>query len=175
MTHIEPCGPWTSAEALSFLCAIAIPLRLSAVSPSGFPIVVSLWFLSDENVIWCATSKAAKVVRFLSTNEKCGFEVAADKPPYRGLRGQARARICPDRSQETLVRLIDKYLDNREDQLSRWLLARAEDEVAICPDPIRIQSWDYTSRMTEVATRRQQTKVSSTVFSSPILRDQTNP
>jgi nitroimidazol reductase NimA-like FMN-containing flavoprotein (pyridoxamine 5'-phosphate oxidase superfamily) len=155
VTHIEPSGPWTSAEARSFLCATAIPLRLSAVSPSGFPIVVSLWFVSDENVIWCATSKAAKVVRFLMANEKCGFEVAADQPPYRGLRGQARARICPDRGQEILVRLIDRYLENRECRLARWLMARAESEVAICLDPIRIQSWDYTSRMTTVATRRQ--------------------
>ena len=150
---MEPSGPWTSAEAQSFLCATAIPLRLSAVSPSGFPIVVSLWFVSDKNVIWCATSKAAKVVRFLSANKKCGFEVAADQPPYRGLRGQARAKICPDRGQEILVRLIDRYLENREGRLARWLLARAEGEVAIRLDPIRIQSWDYTSRMATVEPR----------------------
>jgi nitroimidazol reductase NimA-like FMN-containing flavoprotein (pyridoxamine 5'-phosphate oxidase superfamily) len=150
---MEPSGPWTSAEAQSFLCATAIPLRLSAVSPSGFPIVVSLWFVSDKNVIWCATSKAAKVVRFLSANKKCGFEVAADQPPYRGLRGQARAKICPDRGQEILVRLIDRYLENREGRLARWLLARAEGEVAIRLDPIRIQSWDYTSRMATVGPR----------------------
>ena len=149
---IEPSGPWTSAEAQSFLSATTIPLRLSTVSPSGFPIVVSLWFASDENVIWCATSKVAKVVRFLTANEKCGFEVAADQPPYRGIRGQARATILPERGQEILVRLIDRYLENREERLARWLLSRADGEVAIRLDPIRIQSWDYTPRMAKVAT-----------------------
>jgi len=67
--------------------------------------------------------------------------------PYRGVRGQARATIHPDRSTIVLQSLIDRYLENRESPLAKWLLSRADNEVAIKLEILRYQSWDFSNRM----------------------------
>ena len=46
-----------------------------------------------------------------------------------------------------LGRLIDRYLGDRKSRLARWLLGRAEEELAIRIEPRWISAWDYTERM----------------------------
>ena len=130
-----------------YLRDTVVPLRLACADPDGHPRVLSLWFLWREGAVWCATSPRARVVALLRADPRCGFEVARDAPPYRGVRGQGRAELVPARGGEILQALVDRYLGTRESRFACWLLARGDDEMAIRIAPARVSSWDFSRRM----------------------------
>jgi hypothetical protein len=140
-------GPWTSGEVASYLERTRVPLRLGCSSSEGGPLVASLWYLYEDDAIWCATQASARVAQLLWEEPRCAFEVAADAPPYRGVRGQGRAELVPEAGESVLRRLIGRYLGSEDAPLARWLLGRPGAEVAIRLVPRRLVSWDYSDRM----------------------------
>ena len=80
-------------------------------------------------------------------NSKCGFEIAADKPPYKGTRGSGIAKIIDEKGEEILEILMRKYLGNKESNLSKILKKNAKTEVAIEITPQEIFHYDYSVRM----------------------------
>ncbi len=143
-------GPWSLKRAQEHLEGTRVPIRLACTNASGFPIVASLWYLYREGALWCATQLNAAVARFIDKDPRCGFEVAGDLPPYQGVRGWGRAWIVPDQGPMVLQVLIERYLGGRDVPLSRWLMSRAENEIAIRIDPECIVTWDYSDRMKEI-------------------------
>ena len=148
-------GPWTSSQVGHFLQQTTVPLRLSCVAPDGFPRVVSLWYAYRDDALLCVTHQSSKLVSLLSQNPRVGFEVAPDSPPYRGVRGQGLAAMAPLGDDQTLHDLLENYIGNVESDFSRWLLSRAADEIVISVTPTRLYSWDYTERMTAVASGQE--------------------
>jgi hypothetical protein len=141
-------NPWNDAQIAAFLTESRIPLRLAVSDKSGCPRVVSLWFLPDDDgALWCATQAGAQVARFLRAEPRCGFEVAGDLPPYRGVRGTGLASLHPDRGEEILRRLLGRYGIAPDSKLAATLLAKADSEVAIRIAPARVSSWDFSARM----------------------------
>jgi nitroimidazol reductase NimA-like FMN-containing flavoprotein (pyridoxamine 5'-phosphate oxidase superfamily) len=134
-------------DVAQYLEEMRIPLRLAAVTESGWPLVLSLWYVLDGAKLWCATQRTAKIVRYLGADSRCAFEVASELPPYRGVRGQGRARLNSERGKEVLEILLDRYLSGRDSPLAQQLLAKGDTEVAIEITPVTLFSWDYTSRM----------------------------
>ena len=147
MKQASLSGPWTSAEINGFLDKSVIPVRLSAVSDSGWPVIVSLWYLHEDGAILCATRGASRIAGLVAKNPRVAFEVAGEKPPYFGIRGQGNATVSPDTDAAVLSRLADRYLGPGESRFRNWLLENAEDEVAITIRPTRVMSWDYRKRM----------------------------
>ena len=141
-------GPWTMPEIEDFLEEFAIPLRLAAISPDGWPVIVSLWFEYHDGVFYCASKKHSRIVKLLEHNMQCGFEVAVEKPPYFGVRGQGVAGLDVQGGKQWLERLTDRYLGNRNRPFREWLIRGAADEVVIAVRPLRMMSWDYRQRMT---------------------------
>jgi nitroimidazol reductase NimA-like FMN-containing flavoprotein (pyridoxamine 5'-phosphate oxidase superfamily) len=148
-------GPWSGKDIDTYLSLQQIPLRLSVVGDLGFPIVVSLWFLWKDQALFCATSLNARLARALAKNPRCGFEVAADTPPYRGVRGQGTASLSKDHDLQLLRLLLQRYLGDDETSFSSWLLSSNREEVAIRIDPDRLMTWDYSSRMSDPANTDQ--------------------
>jgi nitroimidazol reductase NimA-like FMN-containing flavoprotein (pyridoxamine 5'-phosphate oxidase superfamily) len=144
---VKLSGPWSEKRVQDHLESARMPIRLACKNTRGYPIVASLWYLYRNDALWCATQPDAAVARFLEQDARCGFEVAGDLPPYRGVRGWGKARILPGEGPEILRRLIERYLGDRDVPLSRWLLARAENEIAIRIHPERLITWDYSERM----------------------------
>jgi nitroimidazol reductase NimA-like FMN-containing flavoprotein (pyridoxamine 5'-phosphate oxidase superfamily) len=142
----EPTGPWTAARARTFLDEARIPVRLASSGARG-PMVQSMWFVRDGGALWCATHQDALVVTRLRRDPRCGVEVAGDTPPYRGVRGAATARVPPTDSGRVLALLVERYLGGTSSSLARWLLSRADEEVALRLTPLTLVSWDYTARM----------------------------
>lgn len=130
-----------------FLETISIPVRLACKTGSGWPMVLSLWFIYHDGALYCATRRGARVVSYLLKNPDCAFEIAADQPPYCGIRGQAVASIEEQRGIEILDLLLAKYLGGRDSSLAQQLIKNSADEVAICLDPVRIFTWDFSERM----------------------------
>ena len=86
-------GPYSLVEAERYLRDTVVPLRLACTTSTGWPLVLSLWYLYRDGALWCATSPRALILRHLEHDGRCGFEVAPNEPPYRGVRGQAQAAL----------------------------------------------------------------------------------
>ncbi len=142
-------GPWSGDEIERYLRTVVLPIRLASIAADGSPVVLSLWYLYEEGAIWCATQRTARIIARLEREPRCGFEIAADTTPYRGVRGRAQAAIDVQRGAIMLPRLIHRYLGGTDSPLASWLLARAENEVVIRLDHLRLSTWDFSARMTQ--------------------------
>jgi nitroimidazol reductase NimA-like FMN-containing flavoprotein (pyridoxamine 5'-phosphate oxidase superfamily) len=143
-------GPWDKAQADAFLTGSTFPLRLACVAEDGFPRVVSVWYGYDGQTLHCVSHRSSQLVRMLQRCERVGFELAPNEPPYHGVRGQGIARLDADADGEVLGKLLQRYLGGADSKLGKWLLSRAEDEVLISIEPLRLFSWDYRERMADV-------------------------
>jgi nitroimidazol reductase NimA-like FMN-containing flavoprotein (pyridoxamine 5'-phosphate oxidase superfamily) len=147
---IEMKGPWRAEQIEAFVCASTLPIRLACVGGDGFPRVVSLWQQYHNGVFHCVTHQSAQLVKLLKSRPQVGFEIAADTPPYRGVRGQGTASLAPLGDNTTLTDMLSRYVGGTESGFSKWLLARSDEELLITVTPHRIFSWDYTQRMSGV-------------------------
>ncbi len=145
-------GPWSKGATDRFLQRTVLPLRVACNGRSGHPILASLWFVPLEGRLWCATQRSASVARLVADDGRCAFELSVERPPYLGVRGTAIATLHPERGEEMLRILIDRYLGDRSYPLARTLLARAESEVAIALEPLSFATWDYRERMRDSPT-----------------------
>jgi len=150
---IRLTGPWTESRVQEFLAEARIPMRLAANTDSGFPIVLSLWFLAEDEEIFAVVHRDARIAKRLEADARCAFEIAPDQPPYRGVRGQATASLDTDGAAALLERLLDRYLGSTDSSLGRFLLARAEEELIVRLRPNWMASWDYSERMEDALER----------------------
>lgn len=139
-------GPWADPQVRHWLAGARIPVRLAVLGDRG-PLVVSLWYRFAEDALWCATRRDADIVRLVRRDPRVGFEVAPDIPPYRGVRGTARAEVVDERGGATLEALLDRYLDADNAPLADWLRSRSDAEVALRLTELTITSWDFSPRM----------------------------
>ena len=140
-------GAWTRERVERHLHDSVLPLRLSVTGASGFPMLVSLWYVYADGCLWCAVQEDSRLGRRLRDESRCAFEVAVNDPPYYGVRGQGQAKLAPERGREILQQLMDRYLGDRYAGLRSWLEEQAGTETAICIMPVRWTSWDFTQRM----------------------------
>jgi nitroimidazol reductase NimA-like FMN-containing flavoprotein (pyridoxamine 5'-phosphate oxidase superfamily) len=136
-----------SKEIDRFIADSKIPIRIAFMKDVGVPAVISLWYVCNDDKIYCATQKKAKIVSYLQKNPVCGFEIAADKPPYKGIRGEGTIRILNETGSYILDLLIEKYLGEKESTLSKFLRDNSKTEVAIEITPQKIFHYDYSKRM----------------------------
>ncbi len=137
---------WSLDQIEAFLRAAVIPIRLACLA-NGAPLVCSLWFLYRDGCLWSATQQHAAIVGFFRDDPACGFEIAPNEPPYRGVRGQGTVGLLPAQGGEILGALIDRYVGSRETAFARWLLSRAEQEIAMRIEPRWLTAWDFSARM----------------------------
>jgi len=131
-----------------FLKESKVPLRLSCVTESGWPMVLSLWYVYlDNGKLYLATLQTAKVVEYLTNESRCAFEIASDTPPYCGIRGQAKAIVNEARGDEILELLLKRYLISLDTPLAKKLQNRSVTEVSIELTPINLFSWNFEDRM----------------------------
>jgi hypothetical protein len=148
---MHPKGPWSRAQVDRYLAQTRVPIRLACNGGAGFPVVASLWFVPDGGSLWCATRPSARVARLLEADGRCAFEVASERPPYCGVRGQAVASLRRERGADVLHALVHRYLDEPGSDFARWLLSRADGETAIEITPRNLVSWDFRRRMGRAA------------------------
>lgn len=146
-SSIRRTGPWSASRVRGFLAEARIPMRLAANTSSGFPVVLSLWFLPEGDEILAVVHRDARIAKRLETDARCAFEIAPNEPPYLGVRGQATVSLEPEGAPELLERLLDRYLGSNDSSLARFLLGRADEELVVRLQPSWIGSWDYSRRM----------------------------
>jgi nitroimidazol reductase NimA-like FMN-containing flavoprotein (pyridoxamine 5'-phosphate oxidase superfamily) len=134
-------------EIDKFIPDSKIPIRIAFIKSTDLPAVISLWYVCKDGKIYCATQKTAKIVSYLQKKSVCGFEIAADKPPYKGIRGEGTVQILNETGAYVLDLLIDKYLGEKESTLSKFLRNNSKTEVAIEITPENIFHYEYSKRM----------------------------
>ena len=144
---LSSLSSWAEQEIENHLVQSRIPCRLATITKDGFPHVMSLWYLYQEGCIFCSVQEKTSIVDWLFRNPQCGFEVASDKPPYKGIRGRGSATLEIGKSDNVLPLLINRYLGSCDSALAQKLLARPETEVTIRIIPHWLTSWDFTARM----------------------------
>ena len=144
-------GPWDHKAAEAYLDSTTIPLRLACTAADGFPRVVSLWYRYAEGHFYCVTHKDSKLTVLLKNNGKVGFEVSPNEPPYHGVRGQGLVTLHTDGGEEILKQHLQRYLGGTNSSLARWLLSRAQEELVVRVEVVRMFSWDYRERMANSA------------------------
>lgn len=137
----------TDLLILSQLDEKKIPIRLGLIRPNRFPLVISLWYYADNGKIYCATKKDALIVKYITNNSRCSFELAADNPPYRGIRGYGICHINLDSGKQVLDKLMNKYLNEKQTKLKQYLTTNNDREVALEITPHSVSGYDYTKRM----------------------------
>lgn len=140
-------------KMLKFIEDIHIPIRLSCISESGYPLIVSLMYVYMDEKFFCATQGTSKIVKSLKINSRCGFEIARDSPPYLGIRGYGNVTIIENLGEKILRMLLQRYFEGKESsQLYKFLLSEnhLKTEVALVIHPIRVFEWDYSSRMKDL-------------------------
>lgn len=142
-------GPWNKGQIDTFLQNSTFPLRLACVGEDGFPRVVSVWYGYDGQRFRCVSHRSSQLVSLLERSGRVGFELAPNEPPYHGVRGQGIATLDSDADGVVLGDMLQRYLGGTDSKLGNWLLSRAEDEVLITIEPVRLFSWDYRERMAE--------------------------
>ena len=142
-------GPWSEQQIEDYLEQSRIPFRLACIDCNDVPRIVSLWFEWSEGAFYYATQSDSATARWLGARSRVGFEVAADTPPYRGVRGSGGAVLDSARGSTQLRRLLDRYEIREGASLRAALLRKEESEVCIRIQPDRLDSWDYTERMSE--------------------------
>jgi nitroimidazol reductase NimA-like FMN-containing flavoprotein (pyridoxamine 5'-phosphate oxidase superfamily) len=143
----------TSASMIQFLIDSTIPIRLSCLSLSNWPVVVSLLYFYENKKFYCATQNTSKIVKYIQKHPRCGFEVARDSLPYRGVRGYGIANILEGQGEEILRVLLEKYFKGKQtSRLHQSLLSKnhLDNEVAIEVTPVRLFEWDYRVRMSDL-------------------------
>jgi nitroimidazol reductase NimA-like FMN-containing flavoprotein (pyridoxamine 5'-phosphate oxidase superfamily) len=145
---IRPDSAFDAAQMADYLRAAKFPLRLACNGDNGFPLVASHWFELRGGSLFLAIHESSKVAALLQKNPRCGFEIAADSIPYRGVRGQGTATLTRSGATEQLESLIARYLGHAESKLAQWLLSRAAAELVVRIDPVWLTGWDFSKRMT---------------------------
>ena len=86
-------GPWNQDQIDLFLHNSKLPMRLACVANDDYPRVASLWFRYENGHLLSATHENSKIAKILRQNNRVGFEISPNEPPYHGLRGQATVSI----------------------------------------------------------------------------------
>ena len=146
-------GPWTPNQIEAFLQQAVYPMRLACVATDGYPRVVSRWFRYEQDMLYCVSHRESSLVALLRRNERVGFEIAPNEPPYHGVRGQGTATLQALGDDDTLRVLLQRFLGGVDSKLARWLLSRSDEEMLISIQPQRWFSWDYRERMEDTGTR----------------------
>lgn len=140
-------GPWSEAGVEEWLLETVIPVRLATAGSNG-PLVQSLWFEYRDGALWCATQRESVLATRLRSDDRVGWEVSGDEPPYRGVRGHGRVELLEDvnLAREVLARLVARY-GQAGTPLESWLTSRVDTEVIVRITDLRAASWDYSPRM----------------------------
>ena len=146
MDNLSRKSAWNQKQLKEFLVSSKIPMRVSVLD-GDYPLVCSVWFEYLDGKLVIVSHRESKLAKVLVSQRKCGFEIASNNPPYRGVRGKADVLYELGNSEGTLRRIIRRYLGETNQGLESWLLSRVKHEMKFTLHPKWVTSWDYGERM----------------------------
>ncbi len=105
MDNLSRKSAWNQKQLKEFLVSSKIPMRVSVLD-GDYPLVCSVWFEYLDGKLVIVSHRESKLAKVLVSQRKCGFEIASNNPPYRGVRGKADVLYELGNSEGTLRRII---------------------------------------------------------------------
>ena len=127
------------------------PIRLAVQGEDRAAKIISLWYQYRDGCFYSVTHDSSWVVQQLKTNNQVGFEIAANTPPYKGIRGIGRLSVS-ELQDDLQEQLLDHYLGSRHSDFACWLLSHKAGEMVIEIRPEKISTWNYTEKMQGITT-----------------------
>jgi nitroimidazol reductase NimA-like FMN-containing flavoprotein (pyridoxamine 5'-phosphate oxidase superfamily) len=149
LNDIEKYGTWTGAKIRQWLTTTRVPLRVSCTTDKG-PLIVPIWFQYSDGHIWCCSPQDSVLVKALQKHGEVAFDISTNEVPYQGVRGRGLVTCLPAENAETLETLLEKYLGSMDNQLSKWLLSRVDNEAVLQLEVSWLTSWDFSPRMGDI-------------------------
>jgi hypothetical protein len=125
----------TAAQITELLTGLSRPVRLASLSPHGYPLISTLWFVYEQEKFWCITQSRTLMRRNLAANPRCAFEITLPGGRYKLLRGQGDAILDLAEGARVTNLMIDRYLDDPQGPVAAKLRAQIPSEYAICITP----------------------------------------
>jgi len=147
--ELKDSSAWDLAGLQDFLERAVVPLRLGIETDDG-PLIVPLWFRFENGGFWCVTHRDAYLVEAVRDRPECAIDVSTNGVPYRGVRGQGRVEIVPERGSALIEHMLVRYFGGTDGGLARWLLDRRDEEVGLRIAPRWLTSWDFSERMDDL-------------------------
>ena len=151
MDNLSRKSAWSQKQLKEFLVSSKIPIRVSVLD-GDYPLICSVWFEYLDGKLIIVSHRESKLAKTLLRQRKGGFEIATNDRPDRGVRGKANVDAELGGSEDTLRRVIQRYLGETNQKLASWLLSRVEHEVKFTLHPTWVTSWDYGERMEQTRT-----------------------
>ena len=122
-------------EITELLHELACPMRLASISPNGFPLISTLWFMYDKGLFWCITQERTLLRRNLAADSRCAFEIGLEGQRFKLLRGQGLATLDLEDGRRVTELMISRYIKDPNGQAARALRAQIPTEYAIAIKP----------------------------------------
>ena len=114
---------------------LASPVRLASLSPNGFPLISTLWFIYDKGLFWCITQQRTLLRRNLARDPRCGFEIGLDGQRFKLLRGQGLATLALEDGGRVTELMIRRYTKDPSGPIATVMRAQIPTEYAISIKP----------------------------------------
>jgi hypothetical protein len=126
-------------EITMLLRDLASPVRLASLSPNGFPLISTLWFIYEDGLFWCITQQRTLLRRNLAANPRCAFEISLDGQRFKLVRGQGIATLDLEEGGRVTERMITRYLGDPNGSVAVAMRAQIPTEYAIAIRPLWVR------------------------------------
>jgi nitroimidazol reductase NimA-like FMN-containing flavoprotein (pyridoxamine 5'-phosphate oxidase superfamily) len=113
---LTPARKLTSQEVAD-LTALAIPAHLATFDLTGFPRVIPLWFLWEDEIFYMSSGPKSRHVQDLVRDSRAGLCITIEEGqtqtgyrPFRQIMVQGYAQVQPDLDGKWASKLIRKYI-----------------------------------------------------------------
>ena len=110
----SPARPLTQQERAD-LTSLAIPAHLATLDPAGFPRIIPIWFLWEEEIFYLSSGPQSRHVQDLARDPRAGLCITVEESqtetgyrPFRQIMVRGKASVQPDTNASWARKLIGK-------------------------------------------------------------------
>ena len=99
------------------LTSLAIPAHLATLDPAGFPRIIPIWFLWEEEIFYLSSGPQSRHVQDLARDPRAGLCITVEESqtetgyrPFRQIMVRGKASVQPDTNASWARKLIGKYI-----------------------------------------------------------------
>ena len=104
-------------QEVANLTALAIPAHLATFDPTGFPRVIPLWFIWEDEIFYLSSGPRSRHVQDLARDPRAGLCITVEEDqtrtgyrPFRQIMVQGYAQVQPDLDGTSAGKLMRKYI-----------------------------------------------------------------
>jgi nitroimidazol reductase NimA-like FMN-containing flavoprotein (pyridoxamine 5'-phosphate oxidase superfamily) len=112
------------------LLNLAIPAHLATLDPAGFPRIIPIWFLWEDDIFYLSSGPQSRHVQDLARDPRAGLCITVEEGqteagyrPFRQIMVRGYAHVQPDTDAIWARKLIGKYITGQAGMLRAQRIA----------------------------------------------------